>query len=120
MIDRVKLFISVFFQVIGNAFLSKFILLETVKETINFNLIFKQSNLQSAGYLALGSALVSKPIAFKNVSDVIRTDYDECDHICPATQLDAHYVQWSLRCRNLRVQELFRARQPCQYEMAYH
>ncbi len=43
---------------IGNLFLSKFILLKTVKDTINYEAIFKDSQLRSIGFISLGSALV--------------------------------------------------------------
>ena len=46
------------FEVIGNVFLSKYILLNTVEETINYNTIYGQPDLQSYGYVSLGSALV--------------------------------------------------------------
>ena len=60
--------ISLFFEVIGNVFLSKYILLKTVSETINYEKIFKSNELRSTGFISLGCALMSSALIMMNVT----------------------------------------------------
>lgn len=56
------------FEVIGNVFLSKYILLKTIDDTINFGDIFRDKELTSKGYISLGSALMSSALIMMNVT----------------------------------------------------
>lgn len=53
---------------IGNLFLSKYILLKTVSDTINFETIFHNLDLKSRGFISLGSALMSSALIMMNVT----------------------------------------------------
>ncbi len=53
-----QLLISVFFEIIGNLFLSKYILEETVTNTIKYSKLIQVTEFRSIGILSLGSALV--------------------------------------------------------------
>ena len=52
--------ISVIFEVIGNLFLSKYILIKTINDTINYEAIFNQKEqvYREYGMISLGSSLV--------------------------------------------------------------
>ena len=63
-----QLIITVFFEVIGNVFLSKYILLKTVSDTINYETIFNNPSLISTGFLSLGCALMSSALIMMNVT----------------------------------------------------
>jgi phosphate/sulfate permease len=68
MILLLKLLITVFFEVIGNVFLSKYILVKTVSDTINYQAIFNKPDLISTGFLSLGCALMSSALIMMNVT----------------------------------------------------
>lgn len=53
--------ISVVFEIIGNVFLSKYILVKTINDTINYETIYsKQGEYREKGIISLGSSLVRK------------------------------------------------------------
>jgi phosphate/sulfate permease len=58
----------VFFEVIGNVFLSKYILDYTVSETFRYQKIFDSPDLISTGFLSLGCALMSSALIMMNVT----------------------------------------------------
>jgi phosphate/sulfate permease len=60
--------ITVFFEVLGNVFLSKYILEKTVTETINYITIYNNQELLSKGVLSLGCALMSSTLIMMNVT----------------------------------------------------
>jgi phosphate/sulfate permease len=60
--------ITVFFEVIGNVFLSKYILEKTVTDTINYITIYNNPKLLSNGFLSLGCALMSSALIMMNVT----------------------------------------------------
>lgn len=47
------------FEAFGNVVLSKYILIQTIKNTINFETIFNSPTLITTGFLSLGSTLVN-------------------------------------------------------------
>jgi hypothetical protein len=97
----------VFFEIIGNLFLSKYILEQTVTHTIKYNEIFKNPEFTSLGILSLGSVLVLLLLSlYLHMIDDLCLDYDECDDIRVANVLDPHHVQWARWCLSLRLLEL--------------
>ncbi len=60
--------ITVFFEIIGNVFLSKYILVKTVTDTINYITIYNNEKLLSTGFLSLGCALMSSSLIMMNVT----------------------------------------------------
>ncbi|CDW80953.1 phosphate permease [Stylonychia lemnae] len=62
------LLISVLFEALGNVILSKFILLQTIKNTINFTQIYGAQNLRKKGFISLGSSLMATCLMMINVT----------------------------------------------------